>query len=106
MPLSATTVQLCFTNNVDASAVFVDDIVLYMVIYPEVVTYQMYVDPSTFNAVLIDLAFQDFFQEKYWVGNSLEGKVGLQIDGVEISSDRISQVENSASLFQLRALLT
>ena len=105
-PLFVGTIQMCFENNVANSILYIDDIVLDMVSYPEVVTYQMHVDPKTINAILIDIVFQDFFQEKYWVGGSLLGRIVLQIDGVEISSDQISQAENNAERIQLRVLLT
>ena len=105
-PLDADTMQMCIENNVATSAIYVDNIVLNMVNYPEVVTYQIDIDPSTINAILINIVFQDFFKEEYWVGGSLEGKMGLEVDGVEIAADQISQVENNADRIQLRVMLT
>ena len=100
-----TTLKLCFNNANTTSIVRFDNASISQVNYPETVTYEIERDLETINAILISIVFQDFFQEKYWVGGSLLGRIVLQIDGVEINSDQISQVENNPERIQLQVLL-
>ena len=69
-----TTLKLCFNNANTTSVVRFDNASITQVNYPETVTYEIERDLETINAILISIVFQDFFQEKYWVGGELAGK--------------------------------
>ena len=73
---------LCFNNANLSSSLKVDNASIALVNYHEAVAYSLSVDHSTINAILVNIEFQDFFMERYWVGENLESKINLKIDGM------------------------
>ena len=46
------------------------------------------------NSILISVVFEDYFSHRYWLNESLQPKVGVQINGKEIPQSNIKEVSS------------